>query len=368
MRLAFAALLAVHALIHLLGFVKAFGLAPVRSLALPIARPAGALWLAAAVLMLAAAVVLVAAPRAYWLVGAVAVVASQIAIATAWRDARFGTIANVLALLAVVYGASAWGPFGLEAEYRERTSRRLTEESTAPLVTEAELAPLPASVQRYLRFAGVVGQPHVRAFRVRFTGRIRSGPDAPWMPVHGEQHNFVDPPTRLFSMEATMRGLPVDALHVYDEGGARMRVKVLSLFPVVDAKGEAFTKTETVTLLNDMALMAPATLLDRAIVWRELDAHQVEATYTLGPHTVRAVLLFGDDGALASFWSDDRPALAPDGVTFLPQRWSTPVGAYRTKGPFRLVSRGEARYAAPSGEYAYIELDELDIAYDLRAP
>jgi hypothetical protein len=222
-------------------------------------------------------------------------------------------------------------------------------------------------VQRYLRYVGIVGHPHVRGFRVRFTGRIRSGPSAPWMAFTGEQHNFTDPPTRLFSMQATMRGLPVEGLHSYDERGARMRVKALSLFPLVDASGKDFTRTETVTLFNDMCILAPATLLDPAVRWKELDARSVEGTYTNGAHTIRAVLLFDEGGALVDFWSDDRPSLAPDGVTFVPQRWSTPVGDYRRQGPFMLASRGEGRYAAASGAYAYIQFDGLDVSYDLAS-
>jgi hypothetical protein len=119
--------------------------------------------------------------------------------------------------------------------------------------------------RRYLRFAGVVGQPHVRGFHVRFSGRIRSGPEAPWMPFTGEQHSFTDPPSRFFWMRATRAGLPVDGLHAYGEEGASMRVRLLSLFPVAGASGPGFTRTETVTLLNDMCIMAPAALLDAAI-------------------------------------------------------------------------------------------------------
>ena len=368
MRIAFAVVLAVHSLIHLMGFLQAFGLARFAQLVTPISRAMGCVWLAATALLLAAAVTLWATPRWFWIVAGFGLVASQVAIVASWRDARFGTAVNAILLLAIVYGAFAWGPFGLRAEYEERTSRHLVPLAEPTPVTEAELAPLPPPVQRYLRYAGVVGQPHVRSFRVRFAGRLRSGPDAPWMPFAGEQHNFVDPPTRLFSMQATMRGLPVEALHAYDDGQARMRVKIMSIFPMVDASGADFTRTETVTLFNDMCIMAPATLVDPAIRWKELDARSVEATYTNGPHTVRAVLIFDDGGALVNFWSDDRPALAPDGRTFLQQRWSTPVGDYRAKGPFRLASRGEARYAAPSGEYAYIEFDGLDVSYDEAAP
>ncbi len=96
-------------------------------------------------------------------------------------------------------------------------------------------------------------------------------------------------------------------------------------------------------------------------------AHQrsAEATYTNGPHTVRAVLRFDDTGALVDFWSDDRPSLAPDGEHFLPQRWSTPIGHYRAQGGLQLASRGEARYAAPTGEYSYIEFDSLELSYEL---
>jgi hypothetical protein len=239
------------------------------------------------------------------------------------------------------------------------------------VVTEADLAPLPPPVQRYLRFAGVVGQPRVQHFRARMSGRIRGAADAPWMPFSAEQHSFFDPPRRYFFMQATRSGLPLDGLHVYAEDGARMRIKLLSMLMVVDVKGPVLTRAETVTVLNDMAIMAPATLVDPAIRWRQLDEWQVEATYRHGRHEVRAVLVFDATGALVNFHSDDRPALATDGVTLQPQRWSTPIGVYRAQGAqgaYRLASRGEARYAAPTGAYAYLEFDGIEVVVGAAVP
>jgi hypothetical protein len=369
MRIAIALVLTVHALIHLMGFAKAFGFAALPQLVVPIARPMGVLWLLATLALLAAVVALWAAPRAFWLLGAIGLLASQAAIAASWSDARWGTLANALVLAAVVYGAFAWGPFGLRADYGERAARGLDglPARPAPVVTEADLAPLPPPVQRYLRFAGVVGQPRVQAFSARMSGRIRGAAAAPWMPFTAEQHSFFSPPRRYFFMQATRAGVPLDGLHAYDEHGATMRIRLLSLMPVVDLKGVALTRTETVTVLNDMAIMAPAALLDAAIRWRAIDERQAEATYSPGPHTVRAVLVFDDTGALVDFWSDDRPALADDGVTLQPQRWSTPIGGYVQQGPYRLASRGAARYAAPTGDYAYIEFDGIEVRA-LHAP
>lgn len=361
MRLLFALAIAVHALLHLLGFLKAFGVVRAPQLKVPISRGRGVVWLSASVLLLAASIALLAAPRWFWLLASGGVLLSQVAIISSWSDARFGTVANALVLLGAVYGAMAFGPYGLRAEYDARSSRLVVPATQAGTVTEADLAALPPPVQAYLRYVGAVGQPHLRGIRAQFRGRIRSGPGAAWMPFVGEQHNFVAPATRVFFMHATMRGVPVDVLHAYDDGSARMRVKVLSLFPMVDASGPEFTRAETVTLLNDLCVMAPAALVDVPLRWKVLDAHSVEATYTNGPHTVRAVLVFDTVGALVNFWSDDRPALAADGARFVAQRWSTPVGDYRARGPFRLASRGEARYAGSTEEYAYIEFDELEI-------
>jgi hypothetical protein len=77
------------------------------------------------------------------------------------------------------------------------------------------------------------------------------------------------------------------------------------------------------------------------------------------------VLVLEDSGAIVDFWSDDRPALAEDGKTMLPSRWSTPVRDHRAMGPHRLPTRGEARYAAPDGEYAYIEIDVTEGTTDI---
>jgi hypothetical protein len=365
MRVAFSALIAVHGLIHLMGFAKAFKFAPIAQLTQPISPALGVLWLAAAVLLLAAVALLLVAPRWFWLAGLVGLLASQIAITSSWGDARFGSIVNVALLAAVVYGAFAWGPFGLRAEYEElvrdglaRTASRARPQNIA----EADLAALPPLVQRYLRFAGVVGTPRVYGFRARMAGRIRGSATAPWMPFVAEQHNFLDPPRRYFWMEAKRGGLPLDGLHAYGEADASMRIRLLSLVQIVHVSGPQMMQGETVTVLNDMGLFAPGSLLDPSIRWRELDARSVEATYVNGPHTVRAVMVFDDSGALVNFWSDDRPALAEDGKTLLPQRWFTPVREYRAMGPLRIVAGGEARYAAPSGEYAYIEIDVTEVS------
>jgi hypothetical protein len=59
-------LLALHGLIHLMGFAQAFGYAQLPQLTQPISRPMGVAWLAASLLVLASAARLAAHAEARW--------------------------------------------------------------------------------------------------------------------------------------------------------------------------------------------------------------------------------------------------------------------------------------------------------------
>jgi hypothetical protein len=348
-----------------MGPAKAFGYADLPQLTQPISPGMGMVWLAAAILMLATAGALFVWPRGWWAVGAVAVVLSQIAIAASWHDARFGTIANGVILVAVVFGLLAWGPASLRAQYERDVDRGLARTAPTPPVSEADLAHLPDPVQRYLRRTGVIGQPRVANMRARMHGRIRSGPADPWMPFEAEQHNFYDQPSRFFYMTASRSLLPIQGLHRFVGPDASMLVKLAALVPVARESGPDMTQAETVTLFNDMCLFAPATLIDPAIGWEAVDARRARAAFTHAGHTIRVELIFNDQDELVDFQTDDRRQLAAAGTAMRAVRWSTPVGDYRRFGAFHLTSRGEGRWHEPSGAYAYIELTIDDVRYNL---
>jgi hypothetical protein len=146
-----------------------------------------------------------------------------------------------------------------------------------------------------------------------------------------------------------------------------MRVKAAALVPVVDVSGAEMNQGETVTMFNDMCVMAPATLIDPAIAWESVDARTARARFTNAGQTIRAELSFNEAGELTHFWSDDRYQASPDGRTVKKVRWSTPLASYRSFGPVRLASGGGGRWHEPGRDYAYIELTLDDVQYNLRS-
>jgi hypothetical protein len=136
-------------------------------------------------------------------------------------------------------------------------------------------------------------------------GRIRGDRTARWMPLSAEQYNVVNPAARMFYLTASMFGVPVQGYHRYVGSSASMRVKAAVLVPVVTAAGREMTQGETVTLFNDMCLMAPATLIDPAVEWDAVDSRTARARFTNAGHTIHAELSFNEAGELTNFISAD---------------------------------------------------------------
>ncbi len=365
MKIAFVVLLAVHGLVHLLGPLKAFGLAELAGLTRPIARSMGVVWALAAAAMLATAVTVALDSERFVLVAAPALVLSQVAIISSWHDAKFGTLANLVLALPLALALLELRPNSFGSRYEADAALGLARPVSEAVLTDADLAPLPALLATYLKRTGAVGRPLVRDFHARFSASMKRSPDAAFMEASAEQYEFYAPRARLFLMRASVNGLPFAAYHRYVGGTATMQVRVASLFDIVNASGPEMNQSETVTLFNDMCLFAPSSLLGVDVKWQPLDAHRLRGTFTNAGHTIRAELVFDAAGDLADFVSDDR-FLSADGKHYERRRWLTPVSAHGTFGGRRAVSQADAVWTDEQGaRFVYARFQVESIEYNV---
>jgi hypothetical protein len=233
------------------------------------------------------------------------------------------------------------------------------------IVTENDILHLPTIVQKYLHYVGVIGREKVLNFRVEFKGKIRSNPSDGWMNLSSVQYNFTDKPTRIFYITAKKMGVPAIGIHLYKDETAIMIIKMLGLFTVADAKGPEMNQGETVTLFNDMCLMAPATLIDKNILWESVDSLTVKAKFINGNITIGATLFFNEKGELINFVSSDRFE-TKDGKTYKNYPWKTPVMEYKIINGYLLALGGQAIYEHPDGDFCYGEFIIKNIEYNCK--
>lgn len=362
MKIVFSLLIVVHALIHIFGFVKAFELSEVKALTLPISKSMGVLWLLACFLLISFVFLSYINSNFGWLLGFSGLLLSQILIFVYWQDAKFGTIPNVLILVAVVIG---YGTAHFSNQYRQEVSQGFEQTNALSLLIESDILSLPTPVQRYMRYTGAVGQPKVHNVKIKFVGQIRKNEQSAWMPFLSEQYNFIPSTTRLFFMNATMKNLPVVGFHCFKDGHAFMDIRLLSLFKVQYQSGNEMDTAETVTFFNDMCCMAPATLIDKRIKWLEVQDNSVKASFTSNNITISAWLYFNEKGELINFVSDDRYA-AGDDNKMKKIRWSTPLKDYKEMNGHKLAGYAEAIYSYPEGDLCYGTFSTTDVIYNCK--
>jgi hypothetical protein len=253
---------------------------------------------------------------------------------------------------------------GFKNIYKLEAAKGIARSTTMPLLVDSDLASLPEPIQRYLRYTGAIGKPKIQNLHAEFVGKMKLKEDGRWMNITAEQYNFYDQPARIFYIKSRLFGIPFDGLHVYANGAATMKIKFASLIPVANAFGPIMTEGETVTLFNDMCVLAPATLISDNVKWQMIDPLTVKATFSNQGYTISAVLHFNEKGELINFVSDDRyQALA--GNKYEQFRWSTPVRDYKESNGRTFATYGEAVWDMPKGKFVYAQFSIHKLEYNV---
>jgi len=295
----------------------------------------------------------------WWIGGFILCIISQCLIFIFWKDTKYLTILNVIFLLIAIMGYTNWN-FISQFEKDVDLAISRVENNDMAILTESDIVHLPHVVQKYLRISGQSGKPKIEYFNLEFDGRMRNK-NEDWFPMISNQFNFIEHPTRLFIMEAKMKGIPVIGYHRYLDTSASMEIKMLGSIPLVNISGQSLRIAETVTLFNDMCLFAPSTLIDDRIIW-QLTSNPliVLAKFTNQDVTVKAELIFNDKGELINFISNDRI----ESNLMKPVKFSTPVSNYKQINGRKICSFGQAIWHYPEGPFIYGEFNLKTILYN----
>ncbi|HEY6100041.1 MAG TPA: DUF6544 family protein [Anaeromyxobacter sp.] len=216
----------------------------------------------------------------------------KVLVAAAWAVAS-------AAMLAVVFLAAVDVSFhrGFVRD-AEQVRGRAGVQPDAP-VTEEDLRAVPEPVARWVRWSGAVGKKRISALRVLHNGRLRTGGDRPWMPIHGEYLITTRKPSfQWYGKAKVAPAVSVAAVDSYFEGEGHTVVKALSAFPVVDASSSDVGESAFGRCIAELSL-APTFFLDRELVWCERSGpDSASCTVADGRFSADAELFVNRDGSL----------------------------------------------------------------------
>ena len=344
-----------------MGFAKAFNLAEINQLTQDISKPTGLLWLLSALAFIIAVFLFLLKKEWWWMIAAPALVLSQLLIIMYWKDAKFGTIANVILLAATVV---AYGIWSFNTMVRNELKSFLPS-TTAPnkVIAKEILSGLPPIVQKWLKRSNAFGKETTQTAHLKQNGEMRTIPDGKWMPIEAEQWCTTERPGFIWLANVTAApGIHLAGRDKYENGKGYMLIKLLSLFPVADAKGK---ETDQGALLRYLAEIVwfPSAALSDYIQWEQVDSTTARATMNYGGVTASGCFRFDANGDVVSFEAKryyDRKG----GATL--EDWLIQIeqNGYKDFEGVRIPFKSSVTWKLGERDFTWFKLEITDIHYN----
>lgn len=216
---------------------------------------------------------------------------------------------------------------------------------------------LPAPVRRYFEYALTDGQNYIQYLQLEHAGYFRQKPTQKWSPITGEEYFAMDPPGFFW-----LGKIPwVSAVDQYINGKGNLKVKLLSLIPVVDAKGEATNQGEFLRWLAEAIWYPTALLPSETIAWEAVDEDTAKIIFEDEHVKAEGVFRFNKVGQITHFTTyrymeDDRL-----------ERWTTHCKDYRAIHGMQVPFYAEVSWNLAEGDFCYAKFQVEALHYDAPA-
>jgi len=361
MKIAFFALVALHGFIHVIGVVKAFSPERLAGFKKPVSRGWAMGWLLGFLGMGSLAVAFAFGASWWWFLAFPAAIWSQVCIFFFWREARYGTLPNVVVVAAALLALNSQE---FDAQIAQEWGRLVPKvnEAEAEVLTLSMTEGLPLSVQRWLVGCGAIGKPLHRGADVRqqFRLKVRPGQEG-WYEGAARQRTRLLPPAFVWDLQTVMGpGIPVRGRDLLMEGEGKMTIKVFGAVPVVNEGGNARINEATLQrFLGELAWMPSGAVLD-GLEWDFIDDYNAEATLAAGDVVVKGVFTFDEDYDFKQFTT---MRYMESGANAQKVPWVVEAVEVREFAGFRIPSRAEATWKLDEGDWTWAQIEVTEIEY-----
>lgn len=362
MRIALIIIIVMHGIIHLFGFLKAFGLSEFNAIQQPVFKTMGIFWLSTFVLFAITSILLIFKSNYWWLSGFVAILISQVLIFNYWSDAKFGTIANVIIFVAVLIGYSGFS-FKNQIAKERKDMFQISQDISHRNLTSEAISDLPPIVQKWLMHSGALGKPLASNVHLVQELQLKMRPeDSVWSRATAKQYFTVEPPAFSWNISAQIKSIiNITGRDKFENGKGEMNIKLFSLFSIADAKDHQ--KIDQATLQRFLAEIVwfPSASLRSCIKWESLDDYVAKATMQYNGTVGSGEFYFDEKGNFKKFVA----MRYQDAKAIEPTKWTVLATKTAVRQGIKIPVECEASWELEQGKWTWLKLKITDIQYNL---
>jgi len=363
-RFVISALMAIHAVIHLIGFVKkqepasdeTSGPKQIARFSERRIHHMRALWLMACILLLTATYFYFQHHAWFWLPATVGMVLSQLLIVLHWSEAKWGTWLNLIVLLAVIFSLA-------NLRFQSMIDQEIDQlhHSAAPVVhhiSAEQLSALPPVVQKWLTQTQVPGRDFSNTTHVVQHGIMRTSQQGQWMPFEAEQYFTLDPPAFVWSANIQANAfVDIAGRDKWQDCNGSMRIKAASLLPIANSSGTEIDQGSMIRYMAEL-IWFPHGAASPLFTWEQTDTDKARITMTCHAKVASGLYTFNADGLPIRFeaqrWGEFEGA-------FRKETWSVAITHYKHFNGISMPDKSEVTWKLKEGDFTWLKLEVVEI-------
>lgn len=364
MKIIFFVILFFHGLIHLLGFAKAFNLKEIKELTLPISQFSGIIWLISALLFITSGILFAFENKSWWLPAFIAVLISQILVFYFWKDAKIGTIPNLIILLTAIIGYSNYN-FQKMVSLEIENLISNVDFSLNTIIDANDILKLPFAVQNWLNTSGVIGKPNINSVFLKQKAFMKMKPDqTDWYEAEAIQYFNINHSSFIWSVKMQMMTLiKVLGRDKLLDGKGEMLVKLFGLIPLVDTKNNEKLNTGSLQRYLAEIVWFPSAALSNNIRWEAIDDSTASATINVNGTFADGIFYFNKDGSFKKF-STMRYFGGEDDSKL--NEWIISSNEINEINGIKIPTKSTATWNLESGKWDWLKIEISEITYNFK--
>lgn len=361
MRIVLSILIGIHGIIHLFGFLKAFGISEFNAITQPISKTFGLIWLLTFVLFVIATVLLIAQSNYWWVVGFIGIIFSQFLIIYYWRDAKFGTLLNFVILISIII---AYSTFSFNKTISEETTNffKNVETSNNNVLTEQMISDLPLIIQKWLLISKTIGKEVVyNVYLEQDLQMLLKPAQKDWSNAKAKQYFTTESPAFNWSVNLKINPLlKIVGRDKFENGKGEMTIKMFSLFSIANAKNNEKVNQATLQRYLAEIVWFPSGALCKYIYWEPIDDTSAKATMEYNGTKGSGIFYFNKNGTFVKFVA----MRYKDVKDLKPTQWIVTATKTELRNGIKIPVELKAEWKLDTGNWTWLKLKISDIKYN----
>ena len=265
----------------------------------------------------------------------------------------------LIILIVVLIGYSLWSFNRQASSDIEALFSKQGAESN--IITEEMIIDLPGSVQRWLKYCGVVGKEDIQSVYLKQVGVMKLNPSQDqWIHSEAEQSFNTVQPQFTWRVKTSMFGLPVVGRDDYINGEGKMLIKLAGLIPVVNLADHPKLSESTLQRFLGEIVWFPTAALKPYITWEAIDDLSARATMEYAGTKGSATFYFDEKGepvrVLMPRYRDINDDVTTD--------WEAIIKAVQKVNGIIIPVELEASWLTEDGGFTWYKFNVQDVKYN----